>query len=234
MDDAEVMPMWPAGASEEYVEARLAVARAERELRDQVEAVAAARRALPEGALLPDYVLAEGPADLDASEPVRSTRLSELFDGHSTLVVYHLMFAPEDDEACPMCSMWVDGFNGVARHLTRHAGFAVVAKAPLPKLRAWAARRGWDRVRVLSSHGTPFGTDLRAEHEDGAQRPMVSVFSRTEDGGVRHFYTLPANFIDNSERGIDLLSPVWNILDLLPAGRREWYAGNDYAGGARA
>jgi len=23
-------------------------------------------------------------------------------------------------------------------------------------------------------------------------------------------------------RGIDLLSPVWNVLDLLPAGRGDW------------
>ncbi|GAA4447349.1 DUF899 family protein [Phytohabitans houttuyneae] len=227
MDDAEVVPMWPVGASEEYIAARLELARAERVLRDQVEAVAAARRALPEGTLVEDYVLAEGPADPGVDGPVRSTRLSELFGGHSTLVVYHLMFAPEDSEACPMCSMWVDGFNGVAAHLTQHFGFAVVAKAPLPKLRAWAARRGWDRVRVLSSHGTTFGTDLRAEHADGAQRPMVSVFVR-DGGAVRHFYTLPANLIDNTERGIDLLSPVWNLLDLLPAGRGSWYAGNDY------
>jgi predicted dithiol-disulfide oxidoreductase (DUF899 family) len=231
MDDAEVVPMWPVGASEEYITARLAVARAERALRDQVEAVAAARRALPEGALLEDYVLAEGPPDPGESGPVRSTRLSELFGDHGTLVVYHLMFGPEDSEACPMCSMWVDGFNGVTEHLAQHCGFAVVAKAPLPKLRAWAARRGWDRVRVLSSYGTSFGTDLRAEHPDGAQRPMASVFVRA-DGGVRHFYTLPANLVDNAERGIDLLSPVWNILDLLPAGRGSWYAGNDYVRGA--
>ena len=37
-----------------------------------------------------------------------------------------------------MCSLWVDGLHGVAHHLVRHAGFAVVAKAPLPKLLAWA------------------------------------------------------------------------------------------------
>jgi hypothetical protein len=42
-------------------------------------------------------------------------------------------------------------------------------------------------------------------------------------------YTLPANFLDDTQRGIDLLSPVWNVLDLLPRGRGEWYAGNAYA-----
>ena len=36
---------------------------------------------------------------------------ARLFDGHETLMVYHLMFHPDAAEACPMCSMWVDGFN---------------------------------------------------------------------------------------------------------------------------
>lgn len=233
MSETQAVPMWPAAASEEYVAARLEVARAERALRDRIEEVAAARRALPEGALLPDYLLAEVPPDLSAEGQIRSTRLSALFGAHSTLVLYHLMFAPEDSEACPMCSMWVDGFRGIVSHLAQHCAFGVVAKAPVPKLRAWAARRGWDGLRILSSYGTSFNQDLRAEHPDGAQRPMISVFVRDGEQ-VRHFYTLPANHLDNTERGIDLLSPVWNILDLLPAGRGEWYAGNDYVGDAKA
>lgn len=219
--------MWPVGASEEYVSARMELAKAERILRDQVEEVAAARRRMPKGAILEEYLLAEGPADLAADEPVRMTPLRDLLGGHDTLFVYHLMFHPDDDEACPMCSMWVDGFNGVARHLAQHTAVAVVAKAPLPKLRAWARRRGWDQLRILSSHDTTFNADMHAETPSGGQRPMASVLVR-EGERVRHFYTLPANFLDGAERGIDPLSPVWNVLDLLPAGRGEWYAGNSY------
>jgi predicted dithiol-disulfide oxidoreductase (DUF899 family) len=231
-EKSDMVPMWPVGASEEYVSARVELAKAERILRDQVEEVAAARRRMPEGPVMDDYVLAEGPADLSADEPVRATPLRELFGSHDTLFVYHLMFHPDDDEACPMCSMWVDGFHGVSRHLAQHTAVAVVAKAPLPKLRAWARRRGWDGLRILSSHGTTFNADLRAETPDGGQRPMASVFVR--DGElVRHFYTLPANFLDDTERGIDPLSPVWNVLDLLPGGRGDWYAGNSYAGRER-
>ncbi|MFD0534559.1 DUF899 family protein [Actinomadura luteofluorescens] len=113
----------------------------------------------------------------------------ELFGDRETLVVYHLMYHPDDEAACPMCSMWVDGFNGVAAHLAQHTAFAVIGKAPLPKLRSWARRRGWDEVRVLSSHGTSFNADMHAERPDGAQRPMISVLAR-EGGEVRHFYTL--------------------------------------------
>jgi predicted dithiol-disulfide oxidoreductase (DUF899 family) len=227
-----VLPMWPVGSSPEYIAARIELARAERALRDRVEEVAAMRRSLPEGALLGDYLLTEGPHDLGLDGPIESRPLSELFGHHDTLIVYHLMFHPDDDAACPMCSMWVDGFHGVSHHLAQHAAFVVVAKAPLPKVRAWALRRGWDGLRILSSHGTTFNADLHAEHPDGAQRPMISVF--VLDGGrARHFYTLPANLLDNSERGIDLLSPVWNALDLMPKGRGDWYADNAYPGRAR-
>lgn len=225
-------PMWPQGSNNEYIAARIELAKAERALRDRVEEVAAARRRMPQGLLLDDYAFAEGPADLGVPEPARTTRLRELFGDHDTLVVYHLMFHPDDDAACPMCSLWVDGFHGVAHHLRQRTGFAVIGKAPLPKLRGWALRRGWDGLRILSSHGTTFNADLNAERPNGDQRPMISVFV-AEGDRVRHFYTLPANFLDDAQRGIDLLSPVWNVLDLLPAGRGEWYAENDYAGRER-
>ncbi|GGU03712.1 DUF899 family protein [Actinomadura citrea] len=228
-DEPEIPPMWPVGTSQEYIDARIELAKAERLLRDRVEEVAAARRRMPGGAVLGDYTLTEGPADLEKDEPTGSVSLRDLFGDHETLVVYHLMYHPDDQAACPMCSMWVDGFNGVAAHLAQHTAFAVVGKAPLPMLRAWARRRGWDEVRILSSHGTAFNADMHAERPDGAQRPMISVLAR-EDGRVRHFYTLPADFLDGAQRGIDLLSPVWNVLDLLPGGRGDWYAGNAYAG----
>ncbi|WP_433528554.1 DUF899 family protein [Micromonospora sp. CA-263727] len=220
------LPMWPAGADSSYVTARQRLAEAERRLRDEVERVAAARRQLPLGAPVADHALTEGPADLTTAGPLRATRLSALFGAHRTLVVYHLMFHPDADAACPMCSLWVDGFHGVVHHLRQHTAFAVVAKAPATKLRAWGARRGWDGLRLLSSYETSFNADLRAEHPNGDQRPMISVLVRT--GGVRHFYSQPANFVDGAERGIDLLSPVWNVLDLLPDGRGDWYAGNTY------
>ncbi|WP_067499238.1 DUF899 family protein [Actinoplanes sp. TFC3] len=222
------LPMWPQDASDEYIRARMELAAAGRRLRDEIENVAAARRALPPGALVEDYRFTEG-------DPERPARLSQLFGDHDTLVIYHLMFHPEADAACPMCSMWVDGFHGVGHHLAQHTGFAVVAKAPLAKLRDWAAKRGWDGLRLLSSHGTTFNADLHAEYPNGDQRPMISVFTRDPGtAAIRHFHSLPANFTDGSQRAIDLLSPVWNVLDLLPGGRGEWYADNSYAGRSRS
>jgi len=224
--------LWPPGASADYASARRTLLDAERALRDRIEEVAALRRALPPGPLVPDYPFAEGPADLGLDEPVGTPRLTDLFGSHHTLVIYHLMFAPGAAQACPMCSMWVDGLHGVAHHLAQRTAFAVVAKAPLADLRSWARRRGWDGLRLLSSNDNTFNADLNAEDEQG-QRPGLSVFVRDGDG-VRHSYTMHAGYsAEEPERGIDLYSPVWQILDLLPQGRGDWYADNRYPGRLR-
>ncbi len=55
-------------------------------------------------------------------------------------------------QPCSMCSMWVDGFDGVTHHLAPHAGFAVITPGSAA-LRAGARHRGWRRVRLLSAQG---------------------------------------------------------------------------------
>jgi predicted dithiol-disulfide oxidoreductase (DUF899 family) len=223
---------WPKHASSEYVAARRSLLDAEMALRDRVEEVAALRRALPPGALLADYEFMEGPPDLEEPDSGRPVSLAGLFGDHDPLVVYHLMFHPDDDESCPSCALWVDGLHGVSHHIERNAAFAVIAKAPLPKLRAWARHRGWDGLRIVSSHGNSFNEDLQVEGPRGGQWPVVSVFVRDGDG-VRHFVSQHADPPDRRGRGIDLLSPVWNVLDLLPQGRGEWLPDNGYPGRSR-
>jgi predicted dithiol-disulfide oxidoreductase (DUF899 family) len=223
-------PMWSAGASEEYRAARLELSRAERELRDHVEAVAARRRALPPGPLLPEYRFVEGPAELAGGEAPAPVTLLELFGEHDQLLVYHLMFHPEDEHPCLACSLWVDGLHGVHEHLQRAMGFAVIAKAPLDTLRGFARRRGWSGLRLVSAYDAPeFLTDLGVEGSRGGQFPAFSVFTREPGPGgrgggarVRHALTQCADYGDGTGRGIDLLSPVWNAMDLLPSGRGEW------------
>ncbi|TVT60494.1 DUF899 domain-containing protein [Amycolatopsis rhizosphaerae] len=216
----------PARADERYRAARIDLLRRERALRDHAEEVAAARRALPPGPVLDDYRFEE-----ETRDGRRWPRLGELFGEHRTLVVYHLMFPKGASEACPMCSMWVDGLQGVHRHLAQHTALAVVAGAEPGDLRAWGRRRGWHDLRLLSCGETTFNSDLGAETEAGAPRPAFSVLLK-EGEDVRFFYTVHASFPpDGAERGIDLLSPVWQVLDLLPQGRGGWYAGNDYVAG---
>lgn len=126
-----------------------------------------------------------------------------------------------------MCNLWVEGFAGVAAHLTDRVNFAVTVKAPLAALRGWARQRGWQGLRLLSSHGTSFNSDMGAEDADGDQRDGISVFVRRGDT-VRLFYTGHSDLGDDRWRGIDLHSPVWGIFDLLPSGRGEWLPRTSY------
>ena len=85
--------------------------------------------------------------------------------------------------------------------------------------------RGWDRLRLLSAGDSTFKYDLGSEDADGDQDSTVSVFTRDPDGTVRHTYTAhPRMSEEIDQRGIDLLNPVWHLLDLTPAGRGDWYA----------
>ncbi|MFI8850935.1 DUF899 family protein [Streptomyces sp. 891-h] len=220
-----------AGESADYVGAREELRQAEIELMRHREQVADLRRRLPPGPVVDDYEFEEGPADLHAGDvPARTVRLSELFTGPDRdLVVYHLMYGKGQTEPCPMCTMWIDGFNGVARHLAQNVDFVVVAAADLPALRAHARDRGWHGLRLLSAAGNTFKYDLGSEDADGAQDSTVSVFTRDGGGSVRHFYSVHPRMSDDiDQRGIDLLTPVWHVLDLTRQGRDDWFAALDY------
>lgn len=211
--------------TEDYQAHREQLRVAEIDLMRQRENVAALRRALPAGPVVEDYAFQEGPSDLDSGDAASSVSLSELFTTPGrALVVYHLMYGKKQTSPCPMCTMWIDGFNGVAPHLARNVDFAVVAAAELPDLRRFARERGWSRLRLLSGAGNTFKYDLESEDEEGNQDSTISVFTKDDDGRVRHFYSAHPHLSENiRERGIDLLSPVWNVLDLTPRGRGDWY-----------
>lgn len=220
-----------AGESAEYLAAREHLRLAEIDLMQQREGVAELRRALPPGPIVEDYSFLEGPPSLDdGDDPVTSTRLSELFTAPDRpLVVYHLMYGKAQTEPCPMCTQWLDGFNGIAHHLAQNVDVAIVAAADPVALRQHARNRGWTRLRLLSCGDNTFKYDLRSEEEDGTQDSTVSVFTRDADGNVRHAYTArPSMSADIRERGIDLLCATWNILDLTPAGRGDWYSSLSY------
>jgi predicted dithiol-disulfide oxidoreductase (DUF899 family) len=198
-------------------------------LSDQTERVAELRRRLGTNPVVADYVLQEIPAPLDMAAAPRAVRLAELFqDGQRTLILQHVMFAPDEDEACPMCSMWADAFNAIAHHVRRQASVVLTAKAGIEKFRAWGRGRGWTNIRLLSSFGSSFQRDFGFEDAEGEQTPGLSVFSLTADGRVQHCYSVHAHMMGEHWRGMDPLSPVWNLLDLTPEGRDDWMPGNDY------
>jgi predicted dithiol-disulfide oxidoreductase (DUF899 family) len=212
--------------SDEYRSARDELTRAEVELTLQIEAVAEQRRALPLGGEVPeDYAFAEGPVGLASDEPVTQVRLSELFGQHDTLLLYSFMYAPDMDRPCQMCTSLLDGLNGAAPDIAQRASFAVVAKSPLPELRAFARERGWANLRLLSSAGTTYSRDYHGERPDGEQRSRMNVFVR-RGSQTYHFYATEQTEQrpDWGDRHLDLLWPLWNALDLTPEGRgQNWY-----------
>jgi len=236
------------GESPQYRTARNRLLEREIELRRATEAVAAARRQLPAGGVVPeDYVFQGAGADGAPSD----VRLSELFaPGKDSLVIYSFMF-PRDpgderpgpasgqtarlalkDGPCPSCVAFLDQLDGAAEHVGQHLNLAVLAKAPLPRVLTFAEERGWRRLRLLSSAANTYNRDYLAETADGAQRPMLTVFHRDGDV-IRHFWSSELFYAPwdpgQDPRHVGTLEPVWNLFDMTPEGRPNWDEQLSYA-----
>ena len=210
--------------SEAYRKARRKLLAAELDLRKRVEAVAALRRRLPLGGVVPeDYVFEEGAKNPSDTSTRRRVRLSQLFaPGKDELILYSYMYGPKMKAPCPMCTAMLDGLDGQAPHVSQRANFAVVAKSPLPRVRKLAKGRGWKNMRILSSAGSTYHRDYHGESEQGGQMPMMNVFVRRR-GKVHHFwgsellFSAPHDGLDS--RHVDQFWPMWHLLDLTPGGR---------------
>ena len=209
--------------SRAYRHAREELLEAEIRLRRHTEQVAALRRALPPGGVAQDYVF-------DAEEG--RLGLSELFKRGESLVAYSFMYGPDMERPCPMCTSILDGLEGNAQHIAQRTNLVVIAKSPIERILAFARSRGWSRLRLLSSQGNSYNRDYHAETADGAQMPMLNVFRR--DGGtIRHFYGTELLYAKvepgQNARHVDLIWPLWNVLDFTPEGRgSDWYPKLDY------
>src|SRR5882672_10048125 len=99
------------GTREEWLAAREELLEREKELTRRSDELARERQELP-------WVRVDEPYSFQTPDGTRT--LAELFDGRSQLLVYHLMFGPEDEAACPGCSFFVDHLDGAVRHLNQH------------------------------------------------------------------------------------------------------------------
>jgi predicted dithiol-disulfide oxidoreductase (DUF899 family) len=208
---------------EEWLAARVDLLEAEKDLTRRSDELARRRRELPWVRVDEDY-------RFQTEDGVKT--LAELFDGRSQLLVYHLMYGPDDDAACPGCSFFVDHLDGAIAHLNAHdVTFVCASRAPLPTLLAYKERMGW-RLPWVSSHGTDFNRDFGAFTEEDRRlgtgfnfgtphRAAISLNEMElmalsafvlEDGVVYHTYTC-------YDRGTDGLNPTWGLLDLSPKGR---------------
>jgi predicted dithiol-disulfide oxidoreductase (DUF899 family) len=157
--------------------------------------------------------------------------LGELFGGRSQLAIYHFMFGPEWEQGCPSCSLVADQIEGSAVHLgQRDVRLVLVSRAPLEKIAAFKKRMGW-KLPWASSFGSEFNHDFNVSlsreelaREDcynfgssgfpSDEAPGLSVFYKNERGEIFRTYSAYG-------RGLEVLLPMYMILDRAPKGRDE-------------
>ncbi len=206
---------------EEWLAARRELLAREKALTRQRDALNADRRRLPMVRIDKDYVF-EGPDG--------KAGLVDLFDGRRQLIVGHFMFDPEWDEGCSSCTAWADELSkGHLAHLhIRDTTFAYVSRAPLDKIEAYKARRGWT-FPWYSSYGSDFNYDFNVtldpagppvqynyqaeDAEESTEAPGRSHFLRDGDA-VFHTYSVYA-------RGMETMGGAYYLLDETALGRQE-------------
>jgi predicted dithiol-disulfide oxidoreductase (DUF899 family) len=206
----------------DWLAARKALLKKEKELTHLRDALALERQALP-------WVRVEKKYVFDA--PGEKKSLADLFDGRSQLAVYHFMFGPEWPQGCSSCSMVGDGIDGVLPHLLqRDVTFTAISRAPLPKLEAFKSRMGW-RFPWASSSANTFNQDFRVSFTQeelasgkiynygtvgfpSEEAPGLSIFAKDPSGNVYHTYS-------TFGRGLEELLGVYFFLDRVPKGRDE-------------
>ncbi|MEO6895303.1 MAG: DUF899 family protein [Caldimonas sp.] len=211
------------GESDEYRRARTDLLAQEIELRRQIERVAGQRRALPAGPVARDYRF------LDAEGA--NVGLADLFGAHDTLFTYFWMFGPERKRPCPMCTSFLGSLDIPAVDIAERMAVAIVGRSPVARQLAFARERGWRHLKFFSTVGDDFARDFRGLASDGSEWGATDVWTR-DGGAVRHFWGEELQGTDDpgqDQRGAPDPTPLWNLLDLTPAGRgRDWYPKLDY------
>jgi predicted dithiol-disulfide oxidoreductase (DUF899 family) len=210
---------------EEWLDARMRLLALEKEHTARNSGLCAERRRLPMVRIEKRYQF-EGPEG-----PVT---LAELFGDRSQLIVQHVMFQPEWEAACPGCTAGIDVISErlLAQVRSRDTALVLVSRAPLAKLEAYKAARGWV-VPWYSSAGSGFNydfhatldksrgsvqynyRDLSAKLEDGEAEDVPGFSCFLRDGGeIFHTYSAYA-------RGAESTIPAYALLDMTAFGRSE-------------
>jgi predicted dithiol-disulfide oxidoreductase (DUF899 family) len=214
----------PIVSQAEWRKARLALLDHEKELTKHHDRVAAERRRLP-------MVKVEKTYSFDTPDGKKT--LLDLFEGRRQLIVYHFMFGPDWQKGCPGCTQMGNSLGDLSPLDARDARFVMVSRAPLEKLLAYKAEKGW-KLDWVSSYGSDFNYDYHVTLDD-AVRPREynyrsapeidqprkvtgeehgeSVFLRIGDD-VFHTYSAYA-------RGTEGLMDAFGILDITPYGRQQ-------------
>jgi predicted dithiol-disulfide oxidoreductase (DUF899 family) len=196
------MPKHAVGTREEWSAAVKELHEREQELGTLDEELAKQRQDLP-------WVLVEKEYTFETEEGQKT--LAELFDGRSQLLIYHLMFGPSYEAACPGCTGLADSFDGALVHLNnRDVTLMAISRAPIEKLKAYKQRMGW-QFPYVSSFGSDFNFDFDFSFtpEQMATGELAKMVAEADDW--------LKDWADNV--GTDLASgmaesPGWNVFKL--------------------
>ena len=213
---------------DEWLRARKKLLAREKKLTHERDSVNAERRRLPMVRVEKDYTF-EGPQG--------EVSLLDLFEGRRQLIVYHFMFDPSWDKGCPGCTGYVDALGDLSMLNDRDTTFTLISRAPLAKLEAYKAAKGWTQTWV-SSYGTPFNYDYHVtldesvapveynyrSKEELTQRTDEPHFMSGEAHGLSVFFHLDKDVFhtySSYARGVEGLTNAYNLLDTTPYGRQE-------------
>jgi predicted dithiol-disulfide oxidoreductase (DUF899 family) len=101
-------------------------------------------------------------------------------------MVYSMMYAPECKAPCPMCTLFLNSWNGTAINLRERFGMAVTARSPIQRLVEYKKHRGFTNLPCVSDMSGAY-TRTYVNSED-AGRPWLQCFTRRH-GTVCHFYS---------------------------------------------
>jgi predicted dithiol-disulfide oxidoreductase (DUF899 family) len=173
MKETTTMTTHMTGTREEWLAARLALLKTEKEFTKRGDELARQRQALPWVSVDKDYRF-----DTDAG----TASLTDLFSGRSQLLVYHFMFGPDYTAGCPSCSSIADGFDGYVVHLANHdVTLSAVSRAPLAKLQAYKRRMGWSFPWASSALGD-FNFDFNVSFTEEQQRAGAIEYNYARGG----------------------------------------------------
>jgi predicted dithiol-disulfide oxidoreductase (DUF899 family) len=172
--------------------------------------------------------------------------LVDLFDGRSQLLIYHFMFGPRYEQACPTNSSIADAIDGLLPHLqARDITLILVSGAPIEKLLGYRERMGWS-LNWASSYGSDFDLELGFSSSEEETRAWVEspqsaglppiahrnarasgtdlVGYLTEGFGFNAFvldHGTVYQTYSTTGRGVEFLMTYYGVLDRAATGRDE-------------
>src|ERR1700694_3902329 len=220
-------PHPPIVSRSEWLAERKKLLADEKELTKHYDRVNAERRRLPMVKIEKNYVF-----DGHHGKP----SLKDLFEGRRQLIVYHFMFDPTWDKGCSGCTGLVDALGDLSLLQKRDTTFVAVSRAPLAKLDAYKAQRGWS-IPWFSSFGSDFNYDFHVTLDANVApveynyRPKAEMLARKtpngtegEEHGLSVFFAVDGEVFHTYSvygRGTGCLTDAYALLDQTPYGRQQ-------------